>query len=84
MHVNLQVNLDFQVKVQLNLFLHMKVQLKVHQKVHKGLDPSCALPIGTRCSNELAAAPYRLAHAVPMVGLWPTTEANQIFYWDYN
>ena len=27
---------------------------------------------------------YRLAHAVLMVGLWPTTEPNHIFYWDYN
>ena len=37
-----------------------------------------------RCSDDLAAAHYRLAHAVPMVGLWPTTEPNHIFYWNYN
>ena len=31
------------------------------------------------CSDDLAAAHYRLAYAVPMVGLRPTTEPNQIF-----
>ena len=44
----------------------------------------CVLPIGACCSDDLAAAHYQLAHAVPMVGLWPTTEPNPIFYWDYN
>ena len=38
---------------------------------------------GAHCSDDLAAAHYRLAHAVPMVGLRPTTEPNHIFYWDY-
>ena len=37
-----------------------------------------------RCSDDLAAVHYRLVYAVPMVGLWPTTEPNHIFYWDYN
>ena len=33
-----------------------------------------------RCSDNLSAAHYRLAHAVPMVGIFPTTEPNNIFY----
>ena len=40
--------------------------------------------VAARCSDDLAAAHYRLAHAVPMVGLWHTTEPNHIFYWNYN
>ena len=42
------------------------------------------LPTGPRYSDDLAAAHYQLSHAVPMVGLRPTTEPNHIFYWDYN
>ena len=60
----------------------LKPFLNLHVNLHA--DPSCALPIGARCSDDLAAAHYRLAHAVPMVGLWPTTEPNHIFYWNYN
>ena len=40
--------------------------------------------IDERCSDDPAAAHYRLANTVPMVGLWPTTEPNHIFYWDYD
>ena len=46
-------------------FLNLHVNLHVKKKVH---------PIGARCSDDLAAAHYRLAHAVPMVGHWPPTE----------
>ena len=60
----------------------LKPFLNLHVNLHA--DPSCALPIGARCSDDLAAAHYRLAHAVPMVGLRPTTEPNHIFYWDHN
>ena len=37
-----------------------------------------------RCSVDLAAAHCRMAHTVPMVAFWPTTETNHIFYWKYN
>ena len=42
------------------------------------------LLIGTHRCDDLAAAHYRLLHAVQIVGLWVTTEPNNIFYWDYN
>ena len=63
------------MKLQMKLFLHMKVHMKVHLE---------ALPDDARCSDDLAAAHYRLAHTVWMVGLWPTTDPNHIFYCDYN
>ena len=44
----------------------------------------CTLWVIARRSDDLATAHYRLAHAVPMVCLWPTTEPNHIFYWNYN
>ena len=53
--------------------------MKVHVKAHLEALPNCA-----HCSDDLASALYRLAHAVPMVGLWLTPEPNHIFYWDYN
>ena len=62
------------VKLQMNLFIHMKVHVKIHVKVHLK-----ALPNGACCSDDLAAAHYRLAHAVPMVGLRPKTGPNQVF-----
>ena len=36
------------------------------------------------CNDDLAAAHYRLAHAVTMVGLQSTSAPNHISYWDYN
>ena len=36
------------------------------------------------CSNDLAAAHYRLAYSVLMVGLRRTTEPYHIFHWYYN
>ena len=51
----LKVNFHVKVhlKLQMNFFLHMKVHLE-------------ALPNNTHCSDDLAAADYRLAHAVLM------------------
>ena len=42
------------------------------------------LLVDERCSDDLAAAHYRLVHAVPMGDLWPTTDPNHIFFWIYN
>ena len=55
------------VKLHMNLFLHMKVHIIVSLE---------ALLNGARCSDDLDAEHYRLAHTVPMVGLWPTTEST--------
>ena len=41
-------------------------------------------PSDAHCSDELAAAHYRLAHAGLMVVLWPTTEPNHIFNLNYD
>ena len=83
LHVNLHMNNKFHVKVhaklQMNIFLHMKVHMKVHVKAHLK-----DLSNGAGCSDGLAAAHYRLAHAVPVVGLRPITEPNHISYLDYN
>ena len=50
--------------------LHVNLQMNLfHVKVHME-----ALPDGAQCSDYLAVAQYRLAHAVLMVGLRPTTE----------
>ena len=43
-----------------------------------------ASPNDTGCSDDLATSHYRLAHAVPIVGLGLTPKPNHIFYWDYN
>ena len=42
------------------------------------------LLVVARCFNDLSAAHYQMAHAVTVVGLWPTNEPNYIFYWNYN
>ena len=39
---------------------------------------------GASCSDDPAAAHYLIAHIVPMVGLWPTTEPYHILFWNYN
>ena len=57
----------------------MNVHMNVHVNVHLE-----ALRNGAHRSDGLTAAHYRLAYAVPMVDLQPTTEPNQKNYWDYN